>query len=258
MSSRFDCKTEWVSSLRRKFLSLVTILVATVLSVSSPAQEAPEGTGSEVTAPPEIPCNLQDPQAFMIRGNYIRRRGLSDEERAARQEAHQAVIRYRTEQYGYFDGFGEEGWNETTPRQNSEVTVFFDEEVRLNSRIIPALSCVEQEILNACGDFPYQPHRLSGLRRRNTFHTGEVSNHVYGIAIDVDPDLNTCCHCTARWREHELCRLETDSIFDRMAMPECWVHAFERYGFYWLGHDALEDTMHFEFLGDPDAILPAD
>ena len=27
------------------------------------------------------------------------------------------------------------------------------------------------------------------------------------------------------------------------------------YGFYWLGHDALEDTMHFEFLGDPEQIL---
>jgi hypothetical protein len=33
------------------------------------------------------------------------------------------------------------------------------------------------------------------------------------------------------------------------------VHAFERYGFYWLGHDVLQDTMHFEFLGDPDRIV---
>ena len=34
-------------------------------------------------------------------------------------------------------------------------------------------------------------------------------------------------------------------------MPACWVKAFERFGFYWLGRDELEDTMHFEFLGDP-------
>jgi hypothetical protein len=40
-----------------------------------------------------------------------------------------------------------------------------------------------------------------------------------------------------------------------MAMPECWVHSFERYGFYWLGHDVLRDTMHYEFLGDPDRIV---
>ena len=32
------------------------------------------------------------------------------------------------------------------------------------------------------------------------------------------------------------------------------MHAFERYGFYWLGHDVLMDTMHYEFLGDPDKI----
>jgi hypothetical protein len=43
-----------------------------------------------------------------------------------------------------------------------------------------------------------------------------------------------------------------------MAMPECWVHAFERFGFYWLGHDVLKDTMHFEFLGDPDKIVRGD
>jgi hypothetical protein len=42
-----------------------------------------------------------------------------------------------------------------------------------------------------------------------------------------------------------------------MAMPRCWVSAFEKFGFYWLGHDELADTMHFEFLGDPRKILKA-
>ena len=39
-----------------------------------------------------------------------------------------------------------------------------------------------------------------------------------------------------------------------MAMPKSWVAIFERFGFYWLGHDVLQDTMHFEFLGDPGKI----
>jgi len=39
-------------------------------------------------------------------------------------------------------------------------------------------------------------------------------------------------------------------------MPYCWVEVFESYGFYWLGRDKLQDTMHFEFLGDP-AIVQA-
>jgi hypothetical protein len=45
------------------------------------------------------------------------------------------------------------------------------------------------------------------------------------------------------------------TVYERMEMPACWVSTFERYGFYWLGNDALMDMMHFEFLGDPDAIL---
>ena len=40
-----------------------------------------------------------------------------------------------------------------------------------------------------------------------------------------------------------------------MAMPKSWVEVFEKYGFYWLGHDVLQDTMHFEFLGEPEKIL---
>lgn len=204
---------------------------------------------------PGAACNQQEPQQNLIRGNFIRRRGLTDEEREARRQLHEDSIRYRTENYGYFDGFGEPEWNENTPRENSEEVEFMGREVRLNRRIIPALRCVEEVILAECVEYPYEPRRLSGLRTRNTYHTDEVSNHVYGIAIDIDPSRNTCCGCVGEWAEHPLCEIETDNIYDRMVMPECWVHVFERYGFYWLGHDRLRDTMHFEFLGDPNLIL---
>jgi hypothetical protein len=33
------------------------------------------------------------------------------------------------------------------------------------------------------------------------------------------------------------------------------VNAFTKFGFYWLGEDPMQDTMHFEFLGDPDTIV---
>ena len=217
--------------------------------------EEPAYVPAEVERPPGYACNEQRAQEHLIRGNFIRRRGLSDEEREARRLLHDAAIRYRTEQYGYFEGFGESDWNESTPRENSAEMIFMDEDVRLNERIIPVVACVEEVLLAECADFPYHPRRLSGLRNRNTYHTGEVSNHVYGIALDVDPSRNSCCGCVGRWAEHELCDLETDNVYDRMVMPECWVHVFERYGFYWLGHDPMQDTMHFEFLGDPDQIL---
>ena len=141
--------------------------------------------------------------------------------------------------------------------QNAGPTRFFGLRVRVNQRIHPALACVEASIRATCASTPYTPQRLSGIRDRNTYHNGEISNHVYGIALDIDPSINTCCGCVPPWTDHPACSQEAASIFDRMEMPECWVREFERYGFYWLGRDTLQDTMHFEFLADPDQITPA-
>ncbi|MEE2756154.1 MAG: M15 family metallopeptidase [Myxococcota bacterium] len=186
---------------------------------------------------------------------------------------HSKFVEYRTREFGYFKGHGKRKWNKTTPRQNARRTKFFGLNVKLNKRIIPALKCVEKRLKDHCEDgkctpkdkypgecqlkhkknsFPYKPRSLSGIRFRNSFRGMEVSNHCYGIAIDIDPAENTCCKCVARWRNHRLCkRKDLKEPWQRMIMPVCWVVQFERYGFYWLGHDSLEDTMHFEFLGDP-------
>jgi hypothetical protein len=210
------------------------------------------------TAAAPVVCNEQQPQDFLVRGNWVTKARMPPEEIRARRAVHQHAIRYRTETYGHFAGFGEEAWNPHPPSFFARGITAFGLRVRLNERIIPAVRCAEQAVALNCGATPYTPHRLSGIRDRNTYHNGEVSNHVFGIALDIDPDLNTCCHCVAEWAEAPLCRREVSSIFERMAMPECWVTQFERYGFYWLGHDTLEDTMHFEFLGDPDHIVRAD
>jgi len=127
--------------------------------------------------------------------------------------------------------------------------------VRVHRRIVPALRCVEAELLRACAGRPYRPRRLEGIRPQNSYRSHEVSNHVYGIAIDVDPELNPCCGCGGKLREHPGCRKKATAPEERMAMPRCWVDVFERFGFHWLGRDALQDTMHFEFLGDPARIL---
>ena len=127
----------------------------------------------------------------------------------------------------------------------------------MHRKVVPALQCVEQEIKLACADHPYTARALAGVRFKNTYRGGEVTNHIYGIAIDIDPAINTCCGCVKPWSTSPLCRRPAKSEYDRMMMPECWVHAFERFGFYWLGHDVLRDTMHFEFLGDPNHIVKA-
>ena len=45
--------------------------------------------------------------------------------------------------------------------------------------------------------------------------------------------------------------------YQRMILPWCWVEVFEKYGFYWLGRDKLQDTMHYDFLGDPEVVKRA-
>lgn len=230
-------------------LSAASFLIGVLVSLPSRAQED-AGAAAPVPA-----CNEQQPQDFLVRGNWLTKARMPPEEIRARRAVGAHAIRYRTEQYGFFTGFGEAAWNAHPPSFYARGVTAFGLRVRLNERIIPALRCAEAAIASACTATPYVPHRLSGLRDRNTYHNGEVSNHVFGIALDIDPDTNTCCHCVAEWAEHPLCRREVASIFERMSMPECWVTQFERFGFYWLGHDQLEDTMHFEFLGDPDHIL---
>jgi D-alanyl-D-alanine carboxypeptidase len=194
-------------------------------------------------------CNDQAPLPFLVRENYVLHKAEGPADRLKRRALHQKAIRFRTVQYGYVDGFGDPEWNPKTPGDNAAKTRFMGLRVSVNRRIVPALACAEHEIRATCGG-GYHPVSLSGLRGNNTFYNGEVSNHRYGIAVDVDPEKNVCCGCVGPAANHPVCR-RPSTLEERMAMPACWVKAFERFGFYWLGRDELEDTMHFEFLGDP-------
>jgi hypothetical protein len=217
----------------------------------SPAEVEPSDASTRPSGPvaeaplPSSACNEQPPQDFLVRGNFLKE-GPGGNLRA---------IQYRTEQYGYFGGFGRPGPDARPPTTYVVETTFMGLPVKMHRRVVPALGCVEHEIRRACADHPYTPHALAGIRTRNTYRGGEVTNHAYGIAIDVDPGQNTCCGCVKPWNDAPACKRPAKTEYDRMAMPECWVHAFERFGFYWLGHDVLRDTMHFEFLGDPEHIL---
>lgn len=242
----------------KRILGITVFLFSTFLSSSATAEDAYK-IGAEF-------CEAikQEPQEHLTRKYYRTHCGSRKECR----KRHAAAIRYRTENYGYFPGFGESEWNENPPRHYAKRTRFMGLPIRINKRVIPALKCVERELKQACTtctereeypnecnkEFPYKPRRLSGIRFKNSFRGGEISNHVFGIAVDVDPSENTCCKCVAKWREHPLCKKRNLKVHERMIMPICWVEVFEKYGFYWLGHDRLQDTMHFEFLGRPEHI----
>lgn len=200
-------------------------------------------------------CREQPAQDFLLRKGQIAKPGAPAAVQKQILAARKRSIQYRTREYGHFPGFGSSALNPHPPRYYAEQTTFMGLPVVLNRRIVPALHCVEAALKRDCSAHPYQPVHLSGMRFHNTYKDYEVSNHVYGIAIDVDPGKNPCCDCVGRWRKKKICKKHFDSLFDEMAMPRCWVKVFERYGFHWLGHDELHDTMHFEFLGDPDRIL---
>jgi D-alanyl-D-alanine carboxypeptidase len=216
------------------------------------AETAPAAARA-LPAPPTSRCNEQAPQPFLMDAHFDSHHaagGTAPEWKRVLERA----VRYRTEQYGYVKGFGDKAWNTTTPPEQATLVTFFGVHVTIHRRIAPALACVEAAIREQCAAYPYQPYVLSGLRKRNTYVSGEVSNHVYGIALDVDPSRNPCCGCIGEWRASERCQNDKTK-YERMEMPRCWVTEFERFGFHWLGHEKIEDTMHFEFLGDPTRIL---
>ena len=195
-------------------------------------------------------CRLQKAQSFLKRTTFVRKGRLQG-------SRHSRALRYRAEKYGAIEGLDLDRYNPDSVSSQIVSTRFMGLPVAVHKKVAKALPCVESRIRKTCRGKAdkYAPVALGGFRKANTFRNGELSNHLFGIAIDVDPERNPCCGCVEPWPDHPACRGSVETIYQRTAMPRCWVWAFERYGFYWLGRDPeLRDTMHFEFLGDPDRI----
>jgi len=197
-------------------------------------------------------CPTQKPQPFLIRSNFVKHGALN-------ATAHEQALKYRAEQYGSVEGLGLERYNKQKAYASAVSVRFMGLPLQIHKKVAPALRCVERYIEQTCTGPKerYTPRAVGGFRQTNTYRGGEISNHLFGIAIDIDPNRNPCCGCVAPWPDHPACRSPAESVFDRAALPRCWIDSFERYGFYWLGRDPeLRDTMHFEFLGSPDLLEP--
>jgi hypothetical protein len=231
---------------------------------ASPPAASGSGTPAQAVAPApsagagarEPRCREQPPQDFLLRKHQLAIIGAPKDVQNRIEDARRSAVAYRTRLYGRVPGFGKRSDNAHSPSFYAKRTTFMGLALVLNEKVIPALRCVEAALLRECKAPAYRPKHVGGLRvGENTFKDYEVSNHLYGIAIDIDSDLNPCCGCVDFWKDHPACKKKVASPFERMAMPKCWVDVFERHGFYWLGHDELEDTMHFEFLGDPAKVM---
>ena len=239
-----------LSSCRRTGVVEHVVPSAPAASVEPVATEPPPAAAAPLARSPISNCAPQTAQEFLVDAHLHAKNLSSVPAQVEWWALLQRSIRYRTEQYGYYKDFGLRSWNPRSLQSQMRVAKFMGLPVVLHERVIPALRCVELALERDCAEQPYRPRTLAGVRQTNTYFGGDVTNHVYGIALDIDPSVNPCCNCVEPWRSNPRC-LGTKSDFERMAMPRCWVTAFERYGFYWLGHDELKDTMHFEFLGDP-------
>lgn len=196
----------------------------------------------------EYGARVQQPQKFLERRSYMHGRSID-------LKKHAAAVRYLAEHYGHVEDEATMRWNNQAARGQAKTVRFFGMPISIHAKIAPALAAVEKHLGKSCTgkQHRYRPRAIGGFRTVNTYRGGEISNHLFGIAVDIDPEQNPCCACVDPWPSNPVCR-RPGPVYRRTALPKCWIKGFERFGFDWLGHDMLEDTMHFEFLGDPDRI----
>jgi hypothetical protein len=207
----------------------------------------PKGGGKASKGIFEYGARVQKPQAFLERRNFMHGGQLD-------LRKHGVAMRYLVERYGNVDDDATTRWNPQSSHASARTVHFMGMPLSVHARIAPALAAVEKRIAKTCtGGSRYTAKAVGGFRSQNTYRGVEISNHLLGIAIDIDPDRNPCCACVDPWPSNPICK-NAGTVYQRTALPKCWINAFERFGFDWLGHDKLEDTMHFEFLGDPDKI----
>ena len=85
-------------------LASASFVVGVLVSAPSRAQD---DAGAPPTAVPA--CNEQQPQDFLVRGNWQTKARMPVEEQRARRAVAAHAVRYRTEHYGFFEGFGQSG-----------------------------------------------------------------------------------------------------------------------------------------------------
>ena len=236
----------------RNPLALSRALVAAALAlVLSGAWELELPSAADAKEPAgtfEYGCRVQRPQKFLERRVFVKR-GMVDPKRHAR------ALRYLVAQYGNTGDENTTAENSEAAARHVKTVKFFGLPLSVHEKIAPALACVEKRIKKNCtGRSRYTPLAVGGLRTANTYRGPEISNHLFGIALDIDPERNPCCGCVDPWPTNPICQTPASDAYERTALPKCWIRAFQHFGFDWLGHDELEDTMHFEFLGDPERI----
>ncbi len=192
----------------------------------------------------DLDCMEEEAQDFLKRD--VIKRSLDPD------GALKTSIQYRILHYGHFPDGPYRNVNPIPVGNNVQKVIFLGLPAKVHKKVVHPLSCVEKAIQQDCLLTPYFAQNLSTFRTINSYRGGELSNHLFGLAIDIDPSINPCCGCVKPWSDHPSCQIPDLNAWERTKLPACTIKAFERFGFYWLGRDPdLQDTMHFEYLGRP-------
>ena len=134
-----------------------------------------------------------------------------------------------------------------------KTTYFLGKKVLIHRDLLEDLARVEEHILNSLADdeelrnYVDSIDILAGFNWRLIAGTDTLSNHSYGIALDVIPKDYEGKHAYWRWFKSEFPEWYSLPWNMRYLPPASFVRAFEQEGFIWGGKWFFFDGIHFEY-----------
>jgi|GEM_PF-761452 len=130
----------------------------------------------------------------------------------------------------------DKNWNKLSSTMN----------IVVNYRLADKFTAVFTDIYNGAEQFPLK--NAGGYSWRTPGASGNMSEHNYGTAVDLNSDENYCVYANGTivgkyWKPYE-------DIYSILPYGDV-VTAFERHGFTWGGDawSSTRDYMHFSYLG---------
>jgi hypothetical protein len=143
--------------------------------------------------------------------------------------------------------------DEATAYRRQKTTFFLGMKTLVHRDLLEDLAAVEEEILAAARNdrelaaFVEQLQTIEGYNYRRVDGTASLSNHSYGIAIDLIPAWYGRRQVYWRWALNAGLDWYAVPMEQRFTFPAAFVEAFERHGFVWGGKWRFFDTIHFEY-----------
>jgi len=120
---------------------------------------------------------------------------------------------------------------------------FLGKNIRVNKTMIEDLKNAEREIKQTASD--YQVSSIGGYNfRYNVNDSSTLSDHAFGLAIDINPEANPNMDRPAGSAERDPSACTHD-------IPDAFASAMERNNFFWgAKYASICDAMHFQYGGN--------